>query len=439
MKKHKRIPVTYQYFDYEGIQAYLERMASDGWRLESIGTLWTFRRAEPARAHYTVVYLPRTSQYDPVNSPTITEFDDYCRETGWFRVCSSGKMHVYCSEDENPVPIDTDESIKLENVRKSAVRSFVLPMILMVGCLSMIGNSFISFFTKPVEAFSSYTNMTLAIMTLLAAMMTAVGIVHLAMWVRKSRKLIEGGGQCASTAGFRRIYRLVHCLIIITILLWAVSITAENNFTTALATICLAALLWGIILLIRMVSNKMRKRGTPRTVNRIASIALCFVFTFTILFSSITFLMNMEDDSADGSIKHHTFLMEMEVKSITPGDADADSDGATPGDDEFACTILRINNHWLYEKCLNQWLNEDYEIYEMMGIPSGNNDKYRRENTEDWGIGANALYRYYFAGEPEDKWIMCYPGMIVKLEPYNQLSEEDFSAIDRMVRGITEN
>ena len=29
--------------------------------------------------------------------------------------------------------------------------------------------------------------------------------------------------------------------------------------------------------------------------------------------------------------------------------------------------------------------------------------------------------------------------MIVKLEPYNQLSEEDFSAIDRMVRGITEN
>ena len=113
MKKHKRIPVTYQYFDYEGIQAYLERMASDGWRLVSIGTLWTFRRAEPSRVHYTVVYLPRTSQYDPVNSPTITEFDDYCRETGWFRVCSSGKMHVYCSEDENPVPIDTDESIKL--------------------------------------------------------------------------------------------------------------------------------------------------------------------------------------------------------------------------------------------------------------------------------------------------------------------------------------
>lgn len=29
--------------------------------------------------------------------------------------------------------------------------------------------------------------------------------------------------------------------------------------------------------------------------------------------------------------------------------------------------------------------------------------------------------------------------MIVKLKPYNQLSEEDFSAIDRMVRGITEN
>ena len=34
MKKYKRIPVTYQYFDYEGIQTYLERMASDGgWRV----------------------------------------------------------------------------------------------------------------------------------------------------------------------------------------------------------------------------------------------------------------------------------------------------------------------------------------------------------------------------------------------------------------------
>lgn len=437
MKEYKRKFVTYQPFDYEGIQEYLERMAADGWRLVSIGTLWTFKRSDPASIHYTAAYLPRTSQYDPDNNPAISEFDDYCLETGWTRVCSSGNMHIYCSAEENPVPIDTDESIKLDNVRKSAVRSFVLPMLIMVGCLCMIGNSFISFFTKPVETFSSYANMTVALMSLLVAVMTAVGIVNLCVWVRKSRSLIEAGGHCASTGGFRRIYWLVHCLIIITLLLWAVSITAENNFTAALAAICLAALLWGIILLIRMVSKKMRERGTPRTVNRIASIALCFVFTFAILFAAITFLMNMEDDSADGSIKHHTFLMEMEVKAITPGDAD--SDGVTPGDDEFACTILRINNQWLYEKCLNQWLNEDYEIYEMMGIPSGDNDKYRREDTEDWGIGANALYRYYFAGEPEDQWIMCYPGMIVKLEPYAQLSEVDFSAIDRMVRGITEN
>ena len=47
MKKHKRIPVTYQYFDYEGIQAYLERMASDGWRLVSIGTFG--HSEEPSR------------------------------------------------------------------------------------------------------------------------------------------------------------------------------------------------------------------------------------------------------------------------------------------------------------------------------------------------------------------------------------------------------
>ena len=32
MKKHKRIPVTYQYFDYEGIQTYLERMAAGEYR-----------------------------------------------------------------------------------------------------------------------------------------------------------------------------------------------------------------------------------------------------------------------------------------------------------------------------------------------------------------------------------------------------------------------
>lgn len=442
MKEYKRKFVTYQPFDYEGIQEYLERMAADGWRLVSIGTLWTFKRLDPASIHYTAAYLPRTSQYDPDNNPAISEFDDYCLETGWTRVCSSGNMHIYCSAEENPVPIDTDESIKLDNVRKSAVRSFVLPMLIMVGCLCMIGNSFISFFTKPVETFSSYANMTVALMSLLAAVMTAVGIVNLCVWVRKSRILIEAGGHCASTGGFRKIYRLVYSLIFVTVLLWLVSETVEENVTASYGAIFLAAVFWGIILLVRMLTKKMRARGTSATVNRIVSVAVCFICTFTAIFAVTLFLLNSADETAAGNTTYRTSLMEMKSESIPLGDTEAESADSSIGDDNdnaVDCTILRINNHWLYEKCLNQWLNEDYEIYEMMGIPSGDNDKYRREDTEDWGIGANALYRYYFAGEPEDQWIMCYPGMIVKLEPYNQLSEEDFSAIDRMVRGITEN
>ena len=135
MKDYKRKLVLFKPFDYEGIEKYLEEMAAEGWRVEKTEGLWRFKRSEPARVHYSVVFLPKNGQFDPEYDQNMEEFDDYCGASGWTRVCSNNRMHIYCSEEDDPTPIETDESLKLKCVKKSIVSMYVVPMLCWTGLI----------------------------------------------------------------------------------------------------------------------------------------------------------------------------------------------------------------------------------------------------------------------------------------------------------------
>ena len=55
-EKIKREIPNYLPFDYEAVEAHLEKMAAKGWRLVNAGTnVWKYRQAEPARVKYAVI------------------------------------------------------------------------------------------------------------------------------------------------------------------------------------------------------------------------------------------------------------------------------------------------------------------------------------------------------------------------------------------------
>ena len=46
---------TFQLYDYRGVEEHLSAMAAQGWRLEKAsGSLWKYRRAEPASLRYDI-------------------------------------------------------------------------------------------------------------------------------------------------------------------------------------------------------------------------------------------------------------------------------------------------------------------------------------------------------------------------------------------------
>ena len=57
---------TFQLYDYRGVEEHLSAMAAQGWRLEKAsGSLWKYRRAEPASLRYAVTYNAGASQFNP--------------------------------------------------------------------------------------------------------------------------------------------------------------------------------------------------------------------------------------------------------------------------------------------------------------------------------------------------------------------------------------
>ena len=80
----KRELNLYAFYDHTGLERHLEKMAANGWMLESVGTYaLRYRRCEPKKLRFAVVYYPKTDSFcpDEPNHEHLT-FWDYCAGAG---------------------------------------------------------------------------------------------------------------------------------------------------------------------------------------------------------------------------------------------------------------------------------------------------------------------------------------------------------------------
>lgn len=114
------------YYDRTGISRHLEKMAARGWMLDHIGSgVWHYRRTEPKKLRFSVVYFPAASQFDPEPTEELATFRDYCAAAGWQLAADTAQMQIFYNEQEDPVPIETDPAVELKNLRRSLRRSFL--------------------------------------------------------------------------------------------------------------------------------------------------------------------------------------------------------------------------------------------------------------------------------------------------------------------------
>lgn len=196
MKNVKRewIPL-YSYYDRSGIAAHLADMAAQGWMLEKLGAWsWRYRRTEPRKLRFAVTYFPAASQFDPAPSQGLETYRDYCAQAGWQLVADTAQVQIFCNEDENAVPIETDPAVEFSNIRRCMKKSFLTSyVLLLLLSLYQIGFRIHRVWTDPVDTLSNSSSLLSALVWPLLDAVIVVELVRYFRWQRRAGAAAEAG------------------------------------------------------------------------------------------------------------------------------------------------------------------------------------------------------------------------------------------------------
>ena len=201
MRSKKRRVESFLFYQYTDIERHLTRMAERGWQLEAITSFgWRYRRAEPKRLTYSVTYFADASEFDPEPTEDQQVYLDYCAQAGWRFVAQWAQMQIFCSEEEHPVPIETDEQEKFRAICRSMKKNYLPGNLLLLGCclLQMFTQSQL-FFDNPIMSLATSTTLTNFAVWLLLAIHLGGSLFLYWRWKRRTAAAVAQGGPCTAS------------------------------------------------------------------------------------------------------------------------------------------------------------------------------------------------------------------------------------------------
>ena len=101
MKQKKRVWMSFNLWEANVFEQYLEEMAAQGWFLESVGgSVMKFHRAEPAKRRYAALLVPGSSSLTGADSWKAEQFRKQCQEAGWNFECSGTFWQIFYTTDD---------------------------------------------------------------------------------------------------------------------------------------------------------------------------------------------------------------------------------------------------------------------------------------------------------------------------------------------------
>ena len=305
MRKTKRRMETLSFYDHTGIAVHLEKMAAKGWMLERISNYgWIYRKTEPKKLHFGVSYYAKASEYDPEYPESQQTFHDFCAHTGWQLVCTSFQMQVFCNEQENPVPIETDPVLEVETVHASMMKSFfwghavllVLSVIMEFYFLMGIFGNIIATLADPMKVFSGFC-------WLLVFVLTTVELTAYFRWHKKAEEAAQQGF-FLDTPDTSRIQKAAMGLLYLAGIYLIVNFVAAGETMMLFLLGGMAAFMGLTFFAADWIKRLFRKLGMSKNANRIVSFLLTW-FVATMTLNLVTF--------GTISLKNQGFLEQKKV------------------------------------------------------------------------------------------------------------------------------
>ena len=456
MGKYKYLMAQFTFYDRTGICRLLEAQAEKGWVLDKVTNYaWRLRRMEPKKLHYAVTYFPKASAFDPGPSEQQRELHEFCAHSGWILAGTTAQMQIFYNESENPVPIETDPLVELENIHKSARKNY-LPAYFMLLGLSIVQialqvGQLLSF---PLTYLSQNTTIFNWLCQGVLFTMCATEIGGYFSWYRKAKRAAENG-EFVQTRGYRK-FELTLLGIVIVALVW---LLCSMRPRMAMSMTIILALLFAVILAVMGIQNLMKYMGVSAGTNRTVTLVLSVVLSLAVGGLAVPVGNMVMDHPAWAENRevrqyewngHYFDIYNDEIPLRVEDMTDAQSPDYSCEAREQSSPILKKGDYsqriWasseLPEMSYIVYTTKLPAIYDLvvqeatkpvdyaMGVYE-NGEPYYDEYIPQDGIlwGADAAYRRYAGGEAYDHWVLCYEGCVVIFQPNWELTPEQMTVV----------
>lgn len=422
-------------YQREAIAGYLERMASRGWLLDHSGnSVWRFRRIEPKKLRVEVVFFPDASGFDPGPTPGLMTMEEYCAKDGWTLLAQWGQAQVFVSDWEDPTPIETDPVTQVRTVHRAMKRS-ILPAWLVMLCLSLFQLWMkITWLRRDViDTLSDPTDLWMFPFwfLLLAAQLYELGCYFL--WCHRAKRAAEDG--IFLSAGN---IRWPSWLMLGAAVLIIVRVCFSSRFLgqyMAIWTICYLF----IIFLVTRLRDFLKEKGASRWTNRTVTIGACVVLTMGFLIGTVAlairFDLGRQRAPERYTYKNFTFDVWHDPLPLTVEDLAGPNKAKYSTEAEGQETFLLAQTRYWQERLLTEVKADpapgelNYMVVEVKApllydlcrrallADPPLDEEYLPIDPAPWG--AEEAYQRYWAQEPMEGYLLCYPGRLVRITFYN--------------------
>ena len=427
MREVKRTVPMYSFYDRTGIQDYLEAQAAKGWMLEKAGTIcWKFRRMEPRKLKFSVVYFPSADLYDPAPGEGEQTFREFCEHSGWKFAGSQAQMQIFYNASAHPVPIDTDPVIEVENIHKSMKKGTLASYwLLMVSALLQIISQSIRLFDDPVSYLSYDLNLFFVLFWPSMLLMCLIRLICYHRWHARAEEAAQDGIFLES-AGSQRLE--AGWAIVTLAALAALMLFGRSPFMAGTVIIGVSVGI-GLIAVEAITRERMKRKGYDAKANKAATIAVALVVMFLILAVMTPVVVTIVDNTTElhkdelplmlsdlMDEEHGTLVMENTESALLGYVRTMQYTDRLGGGPELQYWLIHVKAGFLYEMCMNNLgIGNAWELVPAGGAP--------------WGADRAWICT---DGEEIGGYVLCYEKYILSIWPSWEMTAEQMAAVGRI-------
>ena len=445
--KTKREIFMCSLLEFKEIEKRLEQRAAEGWRLTKAGTFyWTYEQAEPKQVHYSIVFFPKHDNLEPEPSDSLVMMREYCERTGWNLVAEQGQMQIFCSEEVNPVPIETEAWLQVKNIHETMKKGIIVThFILLLNAVIQLGLQVMQFFVNPLDWLSMGFNFYMIFCWIFLGMGSAVEIIHYYAWHKKAKRIAEEEEILYLPKSIMR-FRIT-CLTIAMGAL-ALAILAITNFMTGKYGLWI--LVWTVVLVGVPIggSQILKKWKVPAKWNRVIIVLLaigCSVGMVIGLFASVTKDYGDIIRQDEEMLLQASDFQEVDEEKLRgyPRKNDSvflfreegyQSEAWEEGEDvrlriHFDYTFIMVKMPFVYDFCKEELIKDKTQYVD---VEFGDQSSYRNVDMPIWD--AVEVYQYHnFDGEPQHEYLVCYPDCMIQIKFGWEITDEDIVKVKNKV------